>query len=75
MNRQVMFFGEGGKWTLIDVKLQHQCPWCGTDVREGEHAIQQDRPDGGVNVCCKVLMFVRYPARVFRMDEVVDAPA
>lgn len=57
------------------VKLRHQCPWCGTDVREGEHAIQQDRPDGGVNVSCRVLMYVFHPARVFVLEASADAQA
>lgn len=58
----------------VFVKLRHQCCWCGYDRREGEHGIQQDRPQGdGVNVFCKVLVQVHYPARVFVLEASSDA--
>lgn len=52
------------------IKVQHQCPWCGYDLRSGEHGTQEDAKDGGVNVFCKVKVHVHHPARVFRIEGV-----
>lgn len=55
-------------WHKANPKIQYQCPWCGLDRRQGVHAIEEDRPDGGVNILYKVVMDTHHPAKIGRID-------
>lgn len=55
-----------------NVPIRYQCSWCGFDSREGEHGLQEDRPDGGVNILCKVVMQVWHPTKSWRIEGVTE---
>lgn len=57
-------------WQRAKVKVQHQCPFCGLDNREGSHGQEIPRKDGGVNMVCTVVMEVRHPAKSWRIEGV-----
>lgn len=49
-------------WKVLEAS--ETCPWCGTEVSEGQHGMIETTVDGAASVKCYVKMLVHMPRKL-----------